>query len=78
MTTTLLPSLFDIKKFDPFTVGYDKFFADLEDLAKTASKSVSYPPYNIKAVGKDKYVIETGSCRFCKRQILKFLWQVTN
>mgnify|MGYP003340884426 CR=1 FL=1 len=69
MTSTLLPSLFDIKKFDPFMVGYDKFFADLEDLAKTASKSVSYPPYNIKAVGKDKYVIEMAVAGFAKTDI---------
>ena len=69
MTTSLLPSLFDLKKFDPFTVGYDKFFADLEDLAKTASKSVAYPPYNIKAVGKDKYVIEMAVAGFAKTDI---------
>ena len=69
MTSTLLPSLFDIKKFDPFMVGYDKFFADLEDLAKTASKSVTYPPYNIKAVGKDKYVIEMAVAGFAKTDI---------
>ena len=50
-------------------VGYDKFFADLEDLAKTASKSVSYPPYNIKAVGKDKYVIEMAVAGFAKTDI---------
>ena len=50
-------------------VGYDKFFADLEDLAKTASKSVTYPPYNIKAVGKDKYVIEMAVAGFAKTDI---------
>lgn len=69
MTTTLIPSLFDLKKLDPFTVGYDKFFTDLQDLAKNASKSVSYPPYNIKAVGKDKYVIEMAVAGFAKTDI---------
>ena len=69
MTTSLLPSLFDLKKLDPFTVGYDKFFTDLQDLAKTASKNVSYPPYNIKAVGKDKYVIEMAVAGFAKTDI---------
>lgn len=69
MTTTLIPSLFDLKKLDPFTVGYDKFFTDLQDLAKTASKNVSYPPYNIKAVGKDKYVIEMAVAGFAKTDI---------
>jgi molecular chaperone IbpA len=70
MTTTLIPSLFDFKKLDPFAVGYDKFFSDLEDLAKTASKNLpSYPPYNIKAVGKDKYVIEMAVAGFAKTDI---------
>ena len=69
MTTTLIPSLFDLKKLDPFTVGYDKFFTDLQDLAKNASKSVSYPPYNIKAVGKDKYVIEMAVAGCAKTDI---------
>lgn len=69
MTTTLLP-LFDFKKLDPFTVGYDKFFTDLQDLAKNASKNLpSYPPYNIKAVGKDKYVIEMAVAGFAKTDI---------
>ena len=69
MTKTLLP-LFDFKKLDPFTVGYDKFFSDLEDLAKTASKNLpSYPPYNIKAVGKDKFVIEMAVAGFAKSDI---------
>ena len=69
MTKTLLP-LFDFKKLDPFTVGYDKFFSDLEDLAKTASKNLpSYPPYNIKAVGKDKFVIEMAVAGFAQADI---------
>jgi molecular chaperone IbpA len=69
MTSTLIPSLFDLKKLDPFTVGYDKFFTDLQDLAKNAAKNVSYPPYNIKAVGKDKYVIEMAVAGFAKTDI---------
>ena len=69
MTKTLLP-LFDFKKLDPFTVGYDKFFNDLEDLAKTAAKNMpSYPPYNIKSVGKDKFVIEMAVAGFAKSDI---------
>lgn len=70
MTTSLLPSLFDLKKLDTFTVGYDKFFTDLQDLAKNATKNMpSYPPYNIKAVGKDKYVIEMAVAGFAKTDI---------
>lgn len=70
MTNSLLSPLFDFKKLDPFTVGYDKFFTDLEDLAKTASKNMpSYPPYNIKQVSKDKYVIEMAVAGFARSDI---------
>jgi len=70
MTQGLLPSLFDFHKFDPFTVGYDKFFDELEDIAKTVGKNVSsYPPYNIKQVSKDKYVIELAVAGFAKSDI---------
>ena len=46
MTTSLLPSLFDFHKtLDPFTVGYDKFFKDIEEVTKNVTKNVpSYPP----------------------------------
>jgi molecular chaperone IbpA len=71
MTTSLLPSLFDYHKaLDPFTVGYDKFFKDVEDITKTITKNVpSYPPYNIKQVKENKYVIEMAVAGFAKSDI---------
>ena len=71
MTTSLLPSLFDFHKtLDPFTVGYDKFFKDIEEVTKNVAKNVpSYPPYNIKQVSKDKYVIEMAVAGFAKSDI---------
>jgi molecular chaperone IbpA len=71
MTTSLLPSLFDFHKtLDPFTVGYDKFFKDIEDITKTVAKNVpSYPPYNIKQVKDNKYVIEMAVAGFAKSDI---------
>ena len=71
MTTSLLPSLFDFhKSLDPFTVGYDKFFKDVEDIAKTVAKNVpAYPPYNIKQVKDNKYVIEMAVAGFAKSDI---------
>lgn len=69
--TTTLPSLFDFHKtLDPFTVGFDKFYTDLEDIAKTVSKAApSYPPYNIKQVKDNKYVIELAVAGFAKQDI---------
>ncbi len=75
MTTSLLPSgipsLFDFHKtLDPFTVGYDKFFKDIEEVTKNVTKNVSsYPPYNIKQVSKNKYVIELAVAGFGKQDI---------
>jgi molecular chaperone IbpA len=71
MTTSLLPSLFDFHKtLDPFTVGYDKFFKDIEEVTKNVAKNVpSYPPYNIKQVSKNKYVIELAVAGFAKSDI---------
>ncbi len=71
MTTSLLPSLFDYHKaLDPFTVGYDKFFKDIEEVTKNVVKNVpSYPPYNIKQVKDNKYVIEMAVAGFAKSDI---------
>ena len=68
---TTIPSLFDFHKtIDPFTIGFDKFFTDLEDVAKNVAKNVpSYPPYNIKQVKDNKYVIEMAVAGFAKSDI---------
>jgi molecular chaperone IbpA len=64
---TLL-SPFDFHKFDPFTVGFNDVFKDLQDMAKNM-KSVAYPPYNIKQVSENKYVIEMAVAGFAKSDI---------
>lgn len=61
------PSLFDFHKtLDPFTVGFDKMFDDLQEIA---AKVPSYPPYNIKQVKDNKYVIELAVAGFGKSDI---------
>ena len=61
------PSLFDFHKtLDPFTVGFDKLFEDLQDIA---AKVPTYPPYNIKQVKENKYVIEMAVAGFAKSDI---------
>ena len=63
--TKLFPQL-DFHKFDPFAVGFDKMFDDLQEMAK---KTASYPPYNIKQVKDNKYVIEMAVAGFGKSDI---------
>ena len=70
-TLTSIPGLFDLHKtFDPFTVGYDKIFQQLEEMSNTMVKNVpTYPPYNIRKVSDDKYVIEMAVAGFAKTDI---------
>jgi molecular chaperone IbpA len=70
MTTTyktLTP--FDFRTFDPFALGFDDVFKDLQDMASKVSKTVTYPPYNIKQVKENKYVIEMAVAGFAKTDI---------
>lgn len=73
MNTTLnalFPQLETLRSsLDPFTVGYDKLFVDLSDMSKEVAKKVTYPPYNIKQVKNNKYVIEMAVAGFAKSDI---------
>ena len=73
MNTTLnalFPQLENLRTtLDPFTVGYDKLFGDISDMTKDLAKKVTYPPYNIKQVNKNKYVIEMAVAGFAKSDI---------
>ena len=51
---------------DPFFIGWDRHFKDLEKLMNT---STNYPPYNLKQVGEDSYVIEIALAGFNKEDI---------
>lgn len=54
------------KSFDPFAVG----FRDILDQVKIAQKTMpGYPPYNIKQVSDDNYVIELAVAGFAKTDI---------
>jgi molecular chaperone IbpA len=63
------PSLFDFHKFDPFAVGFSDVFKDLQEMSKNVQKAVSYPPYNIRQVKENKYVIEMAVAGFAKSDI---------
>jgi molecular chaperone IbpA len=51
---------------DPFFIGWDRHFKDLEKLMNT---STNYPPYNLKQVGEDSYVIEIALAGFNREDI---------
>ena len=67
---TLLSPMLDFRKFDPFTVGFDEVFKDLQEMTKnTAKQFTAYPPYNIRQVKDNKYVIEMAVAGFAKTDI---------
>lgn len=61
-------NLFDFHKFDPFAVGFNDVFKDLQEMSKSV-KAISYPPYNIKQVKDNKFVIEMAVAGFSKSDI---------
>ena len=63
-----LPSAFS--SFDPFSVGFDKTFKLLASQLDGIGKNLpGYPPYNIKKVEDNKYVIEMAVAGFAKTDI---------
>ena len=65
--TSLLPHL---RTLDPFAIGFDKIFKQLHDASSNLNKNApNWPPYNIKQVADDKYVIEMAVAGFAKQDI---------
>ena len=62
----------DLAKFDKYFIGSDSWSKRLSEtaelLANTAS-NVSYPPFNLKKVDDNKYVIEMAVAGFGKQDI---------
>lgn len=56
-------------KFDPFSIGYTDVFKELESMSKAVAKAATYPPYNIKQVKDNKFVIEMAVAGFAKQDI---------
>jgi molecular chaperone IbpA len=51
---------------DPFFIGWDRHFQDLE---KVMHNSTNYPPYNLVEVSEDTYMIELALAGFKKEDI---------
>jgi molecular chaperone IbpA len=67
-----------MNNFDPFsftskalntTIGFDQVFDRLSQLSQSMPKIPSYPPYNIKKVDENKYVIEVAVAGFGKQDL---------
>jgi len=72
MTSTLLFPQWDKlhKSFDPFTIGFDEVIDKIQSMHSEMAKGVpGYPPYNIKQVKENKYVIEMAVAGFAKSDI---------
>lgn len=68
MTNTLLPAVF--KDFDKFFVGFDDTYNRLAKLHDDVTKFVpNYPPYNIRKVEENKYVVELAVAGFARQDI---------
>ena len=70
-TLSLFPQWESIhKSLDPFTVGFDDILNQMQEVTKTVAKNIpNYPPYNIKQVKDNKYVIEMAVAGFAKTDI---------
>mgnify|MGYP003333329852 CR=1 len=68
---------YSIPLFDPntfpglskSTIGFDSLFRRLNDLAEGLPKIPTYPPYNIKKVDENKYIIEIAVAGFGKQDL---------
>jgi molecular chaperone IbpA len=70
-TNLLFPQWTSLSKsLDPFTVGFDDVLDQIRDISETVAKATpGYPPYNIRQVKDNKYVIEMAVAGFARTDI---------
>jgi molecular chaperone IbpA len=65
---TKLPSIFG--DYDKFFIGFDEQLNRMAKMHDDITKNIpNYPPYNIKKVGDNKYVVEIAVAGFSKSEI---------
>lgn len=58
------------KDFERFFVGFDPFLKKINTMAEeTAKLATNYPPYNIKKIDDNRYIIEMAVAGFTKQDI---------
>lgn len=66
MTNIVFDTFF--KQF-PTMVGFDGMAKQMDDMQKSFAKAVTYPPYNVKKIDENRYVIELAVAGFGKQDI---------
>jgi molecular chaperone IbpA len=62
--------IYNFHRLNPFTIGFNEVFDELEKHTKQLTKAAqSFPPYNIKQVSDNKYIIEMAVAGFAKTDI---------
>ena len=64
-----MTDFFSFRKFDPFSIGFGDVFNELESMSRAVAKAATYPPYNIKQVKDNKFVIEMAVAGFAQSDI---------
>ena len=60
----------NIKDFDRFFVGFDPIVKRMSEAAEQTVKAAqNYPPYNIKKIDENKYLIEMAVAGFGKQDL---------
>lgn len=69
--TTLLPNVFDNTQFDKYFIGSDVLAKNLKQASDMIANTIvsNYPPYNIKKIEDNRYVIEMAVAGFGKQDI---------
>lgn len=69
MALTRPNTIFDINKFTPYAVGFDRVFDQMANYLQNQAKSTGYPPYNISQLEDNKYLIEVALAGVPKEDI---------
>jgi molecular chaperone IbpA len=63
-------SFADLDKFSKFFVGADKFAQRVQETVEHVAKTATaYPPFNLKKVDENKYVVELAVAGFGKQDV---------
>ncbi len=65
-----MKEFYDTRAFDRFFVGFDPLVKKLSEATEQTLKAAqNYPPYNIKKIDQNKYVIEMAVAGFAKQDL---------
>lgn len=59
----------DFTKYDPFFIGFDDVWKRLNLAASQTTTAATYPPYNIRKIEDNRYVLELAVAGFARTDI---------